>query len=62
MKIQFERLNKLFIDKNISFLIDFFYGRIIKELYCRKGHRINIKFQIYNMIGLPIIKSINNDI
>jgi len=61
MKKQFERLNKLFINKNNSFLIDLFYGKLIKEIYCRKGHRISIKFQIYNIIELPIMEYINND-
>ena len=61
MKKQFERLNKLFINKNNSFLIDLFYGKLIKELYCEKGHRINIKFQIYNIIELPIMEYVNND-
>ena len=56
IKKQFERLNKLFINKNNSFLIDLFYGKLIKELYCEKGHRISIKFQIYNIIELPIYK------
>ena len=59
MKKQFERLNKLFIYKNNSFLIDLFYGRLLKELYCEKGHRISIKFQIYNMIEVPINKCFN---
>ena len=59
MKKQFERLNKLFIYKNNSFLIDLFYGRLLKELYCEKGHRISIKFQIYNMIELPINECFN---
>ena len=59
MKKQFERLNKLFINKNNSFLIDLFYGKLIKELYCRKGHRVSIKFQIYNMIELPIYKCLS---
>jgi ubiquitin C-terminal hydrolase len=57
MKKQFERLNKLFINKNNSFLIDLFYGKLIKELYCEEGHRINIKFQIYNIIELPIMEN-----
>ena len=61
MKKQFERLNKLFINKNNSFLIDLFYGKLIKEIYCIKGHRISIKFQIYNIIELPIMEYINND-
>ena len=61
MKKQFERLNKLFINKNNSFLIDLFYGKLIKELYCEKGHRVSIKFQIYNIIELPIMEYVNND-
>ena len=61
MKKQFERLNKLFINKNNSFLIDLFYGKLIKEIYCINGHRISIKFQIYNIIELPIMEYINND-
>ena len=54
MKWKNKILNNLFIYKNNSFLIELFYRRLLKELYSEKGHQKSIKFQIYNMIELPI--------
>ena len=54
MKWKNKILNNLFIYKNNSFLIELFYRRLLKELYSEKGQQKSIKFQIYNMIELPI--------
>ena len=54
-----KRPNKLFIYKNNFFLIGLLYRRLLKELYSEKGQIKITKFQIYNMIELPIEQNNN---
>jgi len=60
-KIAYAKIYNKFYSKNDSFIIDYFYGDFIDEVFCEKGHRINVKFQPYNMIELPVIEKIHSD-
>ena len=50
----YEKLNKRFLSKNNSFLIDLLYGIFKEEKQCKNGHMISTKFNMFNMIELPI--------
>ena len=55
-KSAYENVINKFYSKNDSFIIDDFYGNFIDEVICQNYHHpINIKFQPYNMIELPVI-------
>ena len=45
--------NKFFIN-NDSFLIELFYGRLKRVIYCEKKHIIKVNFNVFNIIQLPI--------
>lgn len=61
-KIAYEKIYNKFYSKNDSFITDYFYGDFIDEVFCeKKQHRINVKFQPYNMIELPVIEKIHSD-
>jgi len=60
-KKAYDKIFQKFYSKNDSFIIDEFYGDFIDEVFCEKKHRINVKFQPYNMIELPVIKNIQYD-
>ena len=44
--------NKFFIN-NDSFLIELFYGRLKRIIYCEKKHIIKVNFNVFNIIQLP---------
>ena len=48
----FIKLENEFFKKYNSFLIEFFYGRLKKEILCQDKHVIKVNFQVFNMIEL----------
>ena len=48
----FFKLENEFFKKYNSFLIEFFYGRLKKEILCQDKHVIKVNFQVFNMIEL----------
>jgi len=49
----FEKLENRFFEKNKSFLLNLFYGRLKREYICKNGHIFSIKFNNYNTLILP---------
>ena len=49
----FDKLQNKFFNKNKSFLLDLFYGRLKREYICKNNHIIIIKITTFNTLILP---------
>jgi ubiquitin C-terminal hydrolase len=56
----FYKLEDKFFNKNKSFLLDLFYGRLKRQYICENGHICAIKFNNFNTLILPHPEQSNN--
>ena len=56
----FYKLEDKFFNKNKSFLLNLFYGRLKRQYICENGHICAIKFNNFNTLILPHPEQSNN--